>query len=74
MAAYDYRCRSCERVFEVRRAMHEEASAVRCPDGHDDVARLWSAVSVGGLAGSATSGAAAAPTGGGGCCGGGCCG
>jgi len=76
MAAYDYRCRSCERVFEVRRGVHEEASAVRCPDGHEDVARLWSAIAVNGMAGSVVGGAAAtpAPAGGGGGCGGGCCG
>jgi putative FmdB family regulatory protein len=66
VASYDYRCRVCGRLFEVRRAIGAEGGAERCPAGHDDVARVWSAVSVGGVAT-----AAAAP---GGCCGGGCCG
>jgi putative FmdB family regulatory protein len=68
MAVYDYRCRECDRVFEVRRAIEDDAGAVRCPEGHGDVARQWSAVSVGRLA------TASAPAASGGCCGGGCCG
>ncbi len=72
MAVYDYRCRACDRVFEVRRSIEADTEPVSCPGGHDDVARVWSAVSVGGRA---TVSAAAGPTGaGGGCCGGGCCG
>ncbi|HEX6937694.1 MAG TPA: zinc ribbon domain-containing protein [Actinomycetes bacterium] len=71
MAAYDYRCRECDGVFEVRRAIGSDAGTVRCPQGHEDVARVWSAVSVGGLA---TSGASSAVPAAGGCCGGGCCG
>jgi hypothetical protein len=47
--------------------MGDVATLVRCPQGHDDVARVWSAVSVTGKA------TAPAPSGGG-CCGGGCCG
>lgn len=70
MAAYDYRCRECDGVFEVRRSIAADAAPVRCPQGHEDVARVWSAVSVGGLA----TASAPAATGGGGCCGGGCCG
>lgn len=69
VAAYDYRCRECDRVFEVRRAIGTEAGEPSCPEGHGDVVRVWSAVSVGGLA---TSTAPAAASGG--CCGGGCCG
>ncbi len=65
MATYDYRCRECEARFSVQRAMTETAARVQCPRGHDDVARVWSAVSV-------TGRAAAAPSVGG-CCGGGCC-
>jgi putative FmdB family regulatory protein len=75
MAAYDYRCRVCDTVFETRRAITEQASDVQCPAGHTDVARIWSAVAI---TGSARPGAAPAPApamaGGGGCCGGGCCG
>jgi putative FmdB family regulatory protein len=70
MAAYDYRCRTCDSVFEVRRGIVDDAAEVRCPDGHDDVARLWSAVAVGGRSAAPAVPAAA----GGGCCGGGCCG
>ncbi|MGH8892718.1 MAG: FmdB family zinc ribbon protein [Actinomycetes bacterium] len=68
MAVYDYRCRECDRVFEVHRAIGSEAGVVRCPEGHVQVARVWSAVSVGGRA------ASPVPTASGGCCGGGCCG
>jgi putative FmdB family regulatory protein len=69
MAAYDYRCRSCDTVFEIRRGIAEPADEVRCPDGHPDVARMWSATAVVGA------GRAPAPApAGGGCCGGGCCG
>jgi len=64
--AYDYRCRDCEMVFTVERSMSAVATAERCPEGHEDVVRVWSAVSVGGRA--------AAPAPSGGCCGGGCCG
>jgi len=70
MAAYDYRCRTCDSVFEVRRGIADDAVEVRCPDGHGDVARLWSAVAVGGRSAAPAAPAAA----GGGCCGGGCCG
>ena len=70
MAAYDYRCRACGSQFEIRRPMDAETQPVTCPDGHADVARVWSAVALGG-----SPAAAAAPSGGGGgCCGGGCCG
>jgi putative FmdB family regulatory protein len=69
MAAYDYRCRACERVFEVRRPMTAETADIRCPCGHDDVTRVWSAVALAGAPG-----AEPAPAAGGGCCGGGCCG
>jgi putative FmdB family regulatory protein len=73
MAVYDYRCRSCDATFEVRRAVTEEPGEVRCPGGHDDVTRLWSAVAIGGRSGAGGPAApAAAPAGG--CCGGGCCG
>lgn len=74
MAAYDYRCRDCQTTFEVRRSVTEDARPVTCPHGHADVARIWSAINVGGLAAvgaSATSGGGAP---GAGCCGGGCCG
>ncbi|HEY3261843.1 MAG TPA: FmdB family zinc ribbon protein [Pseudonocardiaceae bacterium] len=72
MAAYDYRCRTCDSVFEVHRPMTAEAGGVRCPGGHDEVTRVWSAVAF--ATGTAASRAAAPATAAGGCCGGGCCG
>jgi putative FmdB family regulatory protein len=76
MAAYDYRCRTCDNVFEVHRSVTASADGpVRCPDGHTDATRIWSAVSVATGAGiraefNATP-RATAPSGGG-CCGGAC--
>jgi putative FmdB family regulatory protein len=72
MAAYDYRCRTCDSVFEVHRPVTADAGAVRCPDGHDEVSRVWSAVAIGtGARGGEGASAAPLPAGGG-CCGGGC--
>ena len=64
MASYDYRCRECGAVFEVRRSVTADSRDDRCPAGHEDVTRLWSAV--------ALSSGAAAQAGSGGCCGGAC--
>lgn len=71
MPAYDYRCRTCDVQFEVRRSIADASVAPEsCPAGHTKTSRVFSAVAVGG--------GAAAPAGstgaGGGCCGGGCCG
>jgi putative FmdB family regulatory protein len=68
MPAYDYRCRTCDTVFEVRRGLDEQPAAAPCPQGHVETSRLFTPVAVGGAA------AAPAPAAGGGCCGGGCCG
>jgi putative FmdB family regulatory protein len=68
MPIYDYRCRDCDAVFEVRRGLDEPETSVACPAGHPAASRVFTAVAVGG----GTS-PAAAPSGGG-CCGGGCCG
>lgn len=67
MPAYDYRCRTCDAVFEVRRGLDDAATPAPCPQGHDDTSRLFTPVAVGGSA-------AAPAAAGGGCCGGGCCG
>lgn len=69
MALYDYRCRTCDERFEVRRPMAAESAAVPCPDGHLDTVRVLSVF--------ATSGGVRSPApsmegGGGGCCGGSC--
>jgi putative FmdB family regulatory protein len=74
MAAYDYRCRTCGNAFEVHRPMTvtPDPAEVRCPDGHADATRVWSAVALATGAAVAAAPRAAAPAGG--CCGGGCCG
>ncbi len=70
MPAYDYRCRTCEAVFEVRRGLSEPAAEQpSCPAGHLETSRVFTPVAVGGA-----SPVPAAPSGAGGCCGGGCCG
>lgn len=70
MPRYDYRCRTCDTTFEVRRGLDEAESQVACPQGHEHTSRVFTAVAVGGAAAPAPS----APAAGGGCCGGGCCG
>lgn len=70
MPAYDYRCRTCDTTFEVRRLLTQEPTAEPCPRGHPDTTRVFSAVSVS----VAVGGSAPAPARAGGCCGGGCCG
>ena len=71
MPAYDYRCRTCDAVFEVRRGLDEAAVPAPCPQGHAETSRVFTPVAVGGAV---SGGAAEAPASGGGCCGGGCCG
>ncbi len=69
MPAYDYRCRTCDTRFEVRRGVDEAEAPVDCPRGHGATSRVFTPVAVGGGAGAAAPAAT-----GGGCCGGGCCG
>ena len=72
MAQYEYRCRTCDDRFEMRRPMSEADAPATCPAGHGDVVRLLSVF--------ATVGASSAPSGGfggpapatGGGCGGAC--
>jgi putative FmdB family regulatory protein len=72
MAAYDYRCRTCASTFEVHRPVTASADAaqVRCPAGHADATRVWSAVALAAGAAGAPAPRATAPAGG--CCGGAC--
>ncbi|WP_250283015.1 MULTISPECIES: FmdB family zinc ribbon protein [unclassified Frankia] len=73
MPAYQYRCRTCETSFEVRRGITEPAAADNpCPHGHIDTTRLFTAVAVS-RAGSASAPPLPVPSGGGACCGGACC-
>jgi putative FmdB family regulatory protein len=71
VAVYEYRCRSCDEVFEVRRPMSEADAPAVCPSGHDDAVRLLSVfagVSAGAATGSSVSNAPTGPCGGGCAC------
>jgi putative FmdB family regulatory protein len=71
MPLYEFRCRTCDEPFEVRRPMSEANAPATCPAGHDDSVRLLSVfASVG--APSTSSSPAPAPRMGGGGCGSGC--
>ena len=49
MPLYEYRCRTCDDTFEMRRAMSESNEPAPCPSGHTDSVRLLSVfASVGG--------------------------
>ena len=69
MAVYEYRCRTCEELFEMRRPMSESDAPAECPQGHVDTVRL---LSVFASAGAATGTAGAMPVGAGGGCGAAC--
>ncbi|HEY8527203.1 MAG TPA: zinc ribbon domain-containing protein [Acidimicrobiales bacterium] len=66
MPLYDFRCRTCDETFEVRRPMAEADEPATCPQGHTDTLRLLPIVSLGGRA---EAPAQPAPAGG---CGAGC--
>ena len=42
MAVYEYRCRTCDDLFELRRPMSESDAAVECPQGHAETVRVLS--------------------------------
>jgi putative FmdB family regulatory protein len=69
MAVYEYRCRTCDDLFELRRPMSESNAPADCPSGHTDTVRLLSVFASAGssLGGQPTS--ASPPVGG---CGAGC--
>ncbi|HET6215108.1 MAG TPA: zinc ribbon domain-containing protein [Micromonosporaceae bacterium] len=70
MPRYEFRCRTCESTFEVRRPMSASADPADCPRGHGDTVKLLSTVALTGRGGSGVP--AGAPAAGGGCCGGAC--
>lgn len=73
MALYEFRCRTCDEVFEVRRPMAEAGAPAPCPDGHTDTVKLLSMFARTGASALVGAGPAPMPSlGGGGCCGGGC--
>jgi putative FmdB family regulatory protein len=63
MARYDYRCTTCETVYEVQHAMSEAQIETTCPNGHGGGVKLLPVFAT------ARAGEAAAPAGG---CGAGC--
>lgn len=72
MPLYEYRCRTCDERFELRRSMDEAADSAPCPHGHADTVRLLSMFATVGPSASRTTGPVPAAPSGGGCCGGGC--
>jgi putative FmdB family regulatory protein len=76
MPTYEFRCRTCDAVFEERRPMSEASAPATCPAGHPDAVKLLSVfASTGGrqtssVSSSDVAAAMSAPRAGG--CGGGC--
>ncbi|MFM9138542.1 MAG: FmdB family zinc ribbon protein [Actinomycetota bacterium] len=70
MPTYEFRCKTCDSVFEERRSMAQANEPATCPQGHDTAVRLLSVfASVGGNQ-SSTPAPSPAPRAGG--CGSGC--
>ncbi|MEN9823305.1 MAG: FmdB family zinc ribbon protein [Ilumatobacteraceae bacterium] len=42
MPLYEFRCRTCDDTFELRRSMSESNDPATCPQGHDGAVRLLS--------------------------------
>ena len=73
MPLYEFRCRTCDTNFELRRPMSEAGDPAACPDGHDGAVRQLSVFATAGAAtGTSSAGVPAPRMSGGGCCGGGC--
>ena len=51
MAVYEYRCRTCDDLFELRRPMSESDAPAECPQGHADTVRLLSVFASAGATG-----------------------
>ncbi|MCX6512063.1 MAG: zinc ribbon domain-containing protein [Actinobacteria bacterium] len=71
MARYDYRCSTCEIVFEEKRSMADADQPASCPQGHVGARRLLPVFAATGFAapGAGSSAMPSAPAMG---CGGGC--
>ena len=70
MPTYEFRCRTCDDTFDVRRPMSRSGDPAACPAGHADTVRL---LSVFARTGGATGASSASPgQAAGGCCGGAC--
>jgi len=70
MAVYEYKCRTCDSAFEVRRSMTESSSSPTCPSGHSDTVKLFSIFAATGRAQASGLTACGSPSPG--SCGGGC--
>jgi putative FmdB family regulatory protein len=70
MPLYEYRCRTCEAVYEERRPMADADAPATCPDGHVGASRLLPVFATTGHAAQPVAGMCGAPVAGG--CGGGC--
>jgi putative FmdB family regulatory protein len=57
---YEYRCRTCDDRFEMRRSMADADEPAACPDGHADAVRLLSVFAATGRAASSSSAASTA--------------
>ena len=69
MPTYEYRCRTCDEVFEQRRAMADADEPTTCTAGHADAVRLLSVfASVSATGDGPSAGAAPGPCGGSGAC------
>ncbi len=58
MPRYEYRCRTCDTVFEERRPMSRSAEPATCPEGHEGAVRLLSVFASVGATGPAAAQAA----------------
>ncbi|MFM8946671.1 MAG: FmdB family zinc ribbon protein [Actinomycetota bacterium] len=66
MPLYEFRCRTCETNFEVRRPMAEASDPATCPSGHPGAVRLLSVFASVAASGNGSA-PAPAPKSGGGC-------
>jgi len=68
MPLYEFRCRTCDETFELRRSMSESSDPATCPQGHDGAVRLLSVfANHGGGSSTGSAPAITAPKMGGGC-------
>jgi putative FmdB family regulatory protein len=64
---YEYRCFTCDDVFEKRRPMSESGAPADCPEGHHDTVRLLSVFASAGASGAQPAATSTAPRPAGGC-------
>jgi putative FmdB family regulatory protein len=58
MPTYEFRCRTCDAIFEEKRPMSESDAPALCPGGHRETVKLLSVfASTGGRSTSSVSGA-----------------